>query len=190
MAGRGKASDAFRAGSVQSCVLSSNLHDGLHGLLLILLGVNLRHSRAVMAKDDAASIPNSFRSSANVPGSKRKDEPQWEAGDRYTTCSYRRAIQRGCDLAFPPPEPLARLAGETIAAWRKRLTATSQTSFRPKFNVAPWRQALADSVSADDVAHVTQKLLEAAKAGGRWALREFFWTANAGDLMSNSLGSG
>lgn len=39
-------------------------------------------------------------------------------------------------------------------------------------NVATWRKALADAVSADDVTQVTQRLVEAAKAGEPWAVRE------------------
>lgn len=35
-----------------------------------------------------------------------------------------------------------------------------------------WRQALADSISPDDVAEVVQRLLEAAKSGKAWAIRE------------------
>ncbi len=57
-------------------------------------------------------------------------------GDRYTTASYRRAIHRACDRAFPPPAELARIrvAGrgrhtsrwETPAEWRARLGATGR----------------------------------------------------------------
>jgi integrase len=43
-------------------------------------------------------------------------------GDHYTRDSYRRAIARACDQAFPPPEPLARCDGETIEQWHARLT--------------------------------------------------------------------
>ena len=39
-------------------------------------------------------------------------------------------------------------------------------------NVATWRKALADAVSAADVAQVTRKLVDAAKAGESWAVRE------------------
>lgn len=39
-------------------------------------------------------------------------------------------------------------------------------------NVAAWRKALADTVSADDVAEVTRRLIEAAKAGEPWAVHE------------------
>jgi hypothetical protein len=58
----------------------------------------------------------------NTRGTNVKDDPEWSAGDRYTTCSYRRAIARACDHAFPPPEPLAKQEGETDAHWQKRLT--------------------------------------------------------------------
>jgi integrase len=45
-------------------------------------------------------------SCGNMPGSNRQGSPDRAAGDCYTTASYRRAIERGCDLAFPPPEHL------------------------------------------------------------------------------------
>src|SRR5690606_22936321 len=37
----------------------------------------------------------------NRPGTNRKRKPKWTAGEQYTTGSYRRAIHRACDLAFP-----------------------------------------------------------------------------------------
>jgi len=63
----------------------------------------------------------------NVPGSNVKDDPEWAAGDRYTTDSYRRAIARACDQAFPPPEPLAKRDDETTEEWQTRLTAEQKT---------------------------------------------------------------
>jgi len=72
-------------------------------------------------------------SCGNKPGSNRSDEPVHTPGDHYTRDSYHRAIQRGCDLAFPPPKELARqrveakgrkkksLRWETEAEWKKRL---------------------------------------------------------------------
>ena len=71
----------------------------------------------------------------NVPGSNVKDDPEWSAGDRYTTSSYRRAIQRACDQAFPPPEPLAKRDDETKAKWQKRLTKAQQAA------LTAWRKA-------------------------------------------------
>jgi integrase len=43
-------------------------------------------------------------SCGNKPGSNRKTKPKRKAGDCYTVDSYRRAIYRGCDTAFPHPE--------------------------------------------------------------------------------------
>ena len=39
-------------------------------------------------------------------------------------------------------------------------------------NVAAWRTALADSVSVDDISQVMERLIDAAKAGKAWAIRE------------------
>ncbi len=46
------------------------------------------------------------RSCGNAPGTNTSDSPAHAPGDRYTTPSYRRAIERACDAAFPPPEHL------------------------------------------------------------------------------------
>ena len=43
-------------------------------------------------------------SCGNVPGSNRKRKPKRLAGECYTTASYRRAIHRACDKAFPHPK--------------------------------------------------------------------------------------
>ncbi|MBS3735538.1 MAG: site-specific integrase, partial [Phycisphaerae bacterium] len=74
-------------------------------------------------------------SCGNTPGSNVADAPRWTAGQRYTTGSYRRAIQRGCDRAFPPPERLARRDGETKAAWQRRLTDEQKAELKA------WRKA-------------------------------------------------
>ena len=58
----------------------------------------------------------------NRPGSNVKDDPQWSASERYTTCAYRRAIARACDQAFPLPESVTKLENETNAQLRTRLT--------------------------------------------------------------------
>jgi integrase len=43
-------------------------------------------------------------SCGNRPGSNRKRKPKRSAGDCYTASSYRRAIKRACDKAFPHPK--------------------------------------------------------------------------------------
>ena len=42
-------------------------------------------------------------SCGNKPGSNRVRRPKRQPGERYTTASYRRAITRACDKAFPHP---------------------------------------------------------------------------------------
>ncbi|MBL8879291.1 MAG: site-specific integrase [Phycisphaerales bacterium] len=60
-------------------------------------------------------------SCGNRPGTNVEDRPAKKPGDRYSTDSYRRAIEYACDKAFPPPAPLARAAEETVPEWRTRL---------------------------------------------------------------------
>lgn len=64
---------------------------------------------------------------------KRKAKPERAPDERYTTASYGRCVSRACDLAFPPPAPLAKRPEETQRAWEARLT-TSQ-----KAELAAWR---------------------------------------------------
>ncbi len=60
-------------------------------------------------------------SCGNRPGSSCKPSPKRTAGEAYTSDSYRRAIHRACDVAFPPAGELARLPGETVNAWERRI---------------------------------------------------------------------
>lgn len=69
----------------------------------------------------------------NRPGSNRKRRPERTPGDHYTTPSYRRAIYRACDKAFPLPPPLARRQSETIDRWKARLTPAQRVE------IAKWR---------------------------------------------------
>jgi integrase len=61
-------------------------------------------------------------SCGNRPGTVRTRNPKRRARDRYDVASYRRAIHRACDLAYPAPEPLGRRPRETRKVWRARLT--------------------------------------------------------------------
>ncbi len=56
--------------------------------------------------------------SARKPAKDRQRPP----ANRYTVASYRQAIARACDEAFPPPAPLAKLGHETHKQWQARLT--------------------------------------------------------------------
>ena len=62
-------------------------------------------------------------SQGNKPKRRRR---KTKTGDHYTNDSYRRAIHRACDRAFPPPEPLALREGESNRARLKRLTEEQQ----------------------------------------------------------------
>jgi integrase len=66
----------------------------------------------------------------NAPGTNRSPAPKRPAGDRYTPDSFRHAIQRTCEIVFPPPPAIARgcvktgkkrSRRETNAEWEKRI---------------------------------------------------------------------
>ena len=69
------------------------------------------------------------RSCGNKPGTNRSPHPKRKPGQRYYVDSFRRAIERGCDLAFPLPAELARIKAtnakkarlETPEEWKGRL---------------------------------------------------------------------
>jgi integrase len=64
------------------------------------------------------------------PGDRRKRNRRRAPGDHYTTNSYRRAIERACDLAFLPEGELARRHRETIKAWKARLTDAQRAELK------------------------------------------------------------
>lgn len=53
---------------------------------------------------------------------KRKRSPKRGPNEQYTHDSYRRAIHRACDRAFPPPEALRQKKDESKRQWLERLT--------------------------------------------------------------------
>lgn len=78
-------------------------------------------------------------SCGNKPGSNRKSQPAWSAGERYTTHSYGRAITRACDKAFPAPDDIK---GDELAKWQSdhrwtphRLRHSAATEIRSKFGL-------------------------------------------------------
>lgn len=71
----------------------------------------------------------------NFPGSNRKDRSDRKINDRYTRDSYRRAITRGCEWAYPPPGELAKRDDETQEQYEARLTEKQQAE------IAAWRHA-------------------------------------------------
>ena len=72
-------------------------------------------------------------SCGNRPGSNRVRSPGRRPGDSYDVPTYRRAIERACDKAWPPPAPLCQAEDETRDQWRKRLTKEQRAA------LAKWR---------------------------------------------------
>ena len=83
------------------------------------------------AKRKTPCYPSHMRHNAN----RRKTNPKCTAKERYTRLSYGTAVDRACDKAFPPPQPLAKQPGESLAKWWKRLTAEQRAE------VKAWRKA-------------------------------------------------
>lgn len=86
----------------------------------------------------------------NSPGMNVADNPQRRPGDRYTSLTYRKAIQRGCERAFSLPEHLARKiitpAGrkkasrrETCKEWLARLTDEQRKELKAWRRAYLWR---------------------------------------------------
>lgn len=71
-----------------------------------------------------------FPSHMKRNAAKRKREPMRKPGDKYVRGSYESAINRACDLAFPPPEPLRRLPGESRKKWMERLTPNERNELK------------------------------------------------------------
>jgi integrase len=108
-------------------------------------------------------------SCGNTPGSNRKTRPKRKAGDGYSVDTYRRAIYRACDRAFPHPELSAlkksQLSEKQRADLRKwqadhqwapnQLRHTAATEIRREFGLEAAQIALGHSQ-----AYVTQVYAE------------------------------
>ncbi|MHC4416871.1 MAG: tyrosine-type recombinase/integrase [Planctomycetota bacterium] len=80
----------------------------------------------------------------NRPGTNRRDAPARALGDHYTSNSYRLAVQRACDRAFPPPEHLRPRVlpngrRETKKAFLSRLTEAERAELRKWREEHRWR---------------------------------------------------
>jgi integrase len=92
-------------------------------------------------------------SCGNVPGSNRKQKPQRTPGAKFDAGSYRRAIHRACDIAFPAPEEDLGDAG-LLAAWRKehrwsphQLRHSMATRIRREFDIEAAKAVLGHSAT-------------------------------------------
>lgn len=78
-------------------------------------------------------------SCGNRPGTNRSEAPAHKPGSRYTTASYRKAIDRACDEAFPPPERLrARVRPDGRPETRRELL--ERLAPKERAELAAWRE--------------------------------------------------
>jgi integrase len=97
----------------------------------------------VQRRASASEARKTPLNSGNVPGSNNKRDPKRKPGACYDTSSYRRAISRACDQAFPPPAQLLTKGNENqLAAWRKQhrwhphqIRHTAATQIRRRFGI-------------------------------------------------------
>jgi integrase len=64
----------------------------------------------------------------NQAARRPKENPKRPKRERYDETSYRNAIYRACDRAFPPQGALARLPKESTRKWLERLTAEERVA--------------------------------------------------------------
>lgn len=101
-------------------------------------------------------------SMGNTVGSNRQASPCVKPGDHYDEKAYARAVQRGCDLAYSPPDHLARakikgakgMRWETRAEWRGRLGADGWAQLKAHWRAARWspnrlRHSAAEKIERD-----------------------------------------
>lgn len=69
-------------------------------------------------------------SCGNRPGTNRKKNPSKKPSLQYDPNSYRQAVHRACDYAFPAPPPLCALENESRTAHMARLTEAEVQSFK------------------------------------------------------------
>lgn len=78
-------------------------------------------------------------SCGNKPSPARRKRKLAAVGDRYSVSSYRRAVERACDRAFPAPE---EVTGQALLKWRRehrwtphRLRHTAGTVVREQYGL-------------------------------------------------------
>jgi len=105
-------------------------------------------------------------SCGNRPGSNRKPSPKRQPRSHYATDTYRRAIHRACDKAFPAPEGMD---GEKLKQWKKdhrwspnRIRHTTATEVRQKFGLEAAQAVLGHSSAEVTQIYAERDLMKAA----------------------------
>jgi len=87
----------------------------------------------------------------NTIGTNRKAKPQRQPKNRYDVGSYRRAVANACELAFQPPPPLGRMEGESVHAWKLRLTPEQHMELRKWNRAHQWHPHQLRHSAATDI---------------------------------------
>jgi integrase len=90
---------------------------------------------------EARAARSANRRSKKYPSETKKTAKQKKGhryNDHYTTVRYGIAIARACDRAFPAPAPLGQRAGETLKAWRDRLTPKQRDDLKAWQDAHRW----------------------------------------------------
>jgi integrase len=74
----------------------------------------------------------------NAPGTNQKENPIRVKGNVYTVGTYRTAINRAIEKAFPAPEHLRQRENETKKDWRKRLTKNEKAELKAWYKQYHW----------------------------------------------------
>jgi len=89
----------------------------------------------------------------NKRGTNRKARPERTPGEKFDVASYRRAIHRACDAAFPAPEDVAT-DKDALAAWQQQhrwsphqLRHTMATRVRKEFDLESAKAVLGHSAA-------------------------------------------
>ena len=104
-------------------------------------------------RDKRHAARKTLKSCGNGIGTNRKRAPKRQPGDKFDVASYRRAIQRACDLAFPPPDDVAA-DPEALAAWKSdhrwsphQLRHAAATQIRREFGIEDAKAVLGHSAT-------------------------------------------
>jgi len=101
--------------------------------------------------------------------SNRVAKPKRAPKERYNRMAYGTAVDRACDKAFPPVEPLAQHPGESVSKWWARLTPEQRAEVKAWRKAHRWapnrlRHTYATKVRRDYDLEATQVLLGHSKA--------------------------
>jgi integrase len=99
--------------------------------------------RAKLTKERLENDDGTPEGQGNGPGTNRKANPVRKPGARYTVGSYRRAIERGCEVAFGMPKDLkpSRAPEGATPDEQAAHAAHAEQEHERKAKRAEWRKA-------------------------------------------------